>query len=88
MPVLHSHVTWLPCVWLQNDLARPIISLLQKSYHERQAALRPNVIQAMFCFFCLFLFLSVSSSGIFYPLCALLLRSCSQVHLAPFAQGR
>lgn len=31
---------------LQNDLARPIIGLLQKPYHERQAALRPNVIQA------------------------------------------
>ena len=34
------------CAFLQNDLARPIITLLQKPYHERQAALRPNVIQA------------------------------------------
>jgi hypothetical protein len=41
-----------PCVLftfasLQNDLARPIITLLQKPYHERQAALRPNVIQVI-----------------------------------------
>lgn len=31
----------------QNDLARPIIQLLQKPYHERQAALRPNVVQTL-----------------------------------------
>ncbi len=31
---------------LQVELAKPLIALLQRPYHERQAALRPNVIQA------------------------------------------
>ena len=40
-----------PIVWATLDkqqqilLAKPIISLLSKEYHQRQAAARPNVIQ-------------------------------------------
>ncbi len=43
-----------PIVWAtlserkqqQVDLAKPIISLLSREYHMRQAHLRPNVVQA------------------------------------------
>ncbi len=34
-------------VHLQIELAKPLIALLQRGYHERQAALRPNVPQVL-----------------------------------------
>ena len=52
-----AHVLWvllLPIVWAtlgekkdqQVNLARPVIALIGKGYHERQASMRPNVVQA------------------------------------------
>ena len=47
----HLWVLVFPIVWatlektMQINLAKPIISLLSKEYHQRQAAVRPNVIQ-------------------------------------------
>lgn len=54
-----AHVLWvllLPIVWAtlgekkdqQVNLARPVIALIGKGYHERQASMRPNVVQARF----------------------------------------
>lgn len=49
----HLWVLVFPIVWAtlektqQVNLAKPIIALLSKEYHQRQAASRPNVIQAM-----------------------------------------
>lgn len=51
-----AHVLWvllLPIVWAtlgekkdqQVNLARPVIALIGKGYHERQANMRPNVVQ-------------------------------------------
>lgn len=51
-----AHVLWvllLPIVWAtlgekkdqQVNLARPVIALIGKGYHERQATMRPNVVQ-------------------------------------------
>ena len=42
-----------PIVWAtlqreeQMQLAKPMIALLSKEYHQRQAAVRPNVVQAL-----------------------------------------
>lgn len=51
-----AHVLWvllLPIVWAtlgekkdqQVNLARPVIALIGKGYHERQVNMRPNVVQ-------------------------------------------
>ena len=53
-----AHVLWvllLPIVWAtlgekkdqQVNLARPVIALIGKGYHERQASMRPNVVQVL-----------------------------------------
>jgi hypothetical protein len=48
----HLWVLVFPIVWAtlqkqqQINLAKPIISLLSKEYHQRQAMARPNVVQA------------------------------------------
>jgi hypothetical protein len=47
----HLWVLVFPIVWAtlqkqqQINLAKPIISLLSKEYHQRQAMARPNVVQ-------------------------------------------
>lgn len=49
----HLWVLVFPIVWAtlqkaeQINLAKPIISLMSKEYHQRQASGRPNVMQAM-----------------------------------------
>ncbi|WIA37453.1 hypothetical protein OEZ86_014371 [Tetradesmus obliquus] len=49
----HLWVLVFPIVWAtlakqqQINLAKPIISLLSKEYHQRQAMARPNVVQAL-----------------------------------------
>ncbi|GFH20707.1 transformation transcription domain-associated, partial [Haematococcus lacustris] len=49
----HLWVLMFPIVWAtlekvqQVTLAKPIIALLSKEYHHRQASARPNVVQAM-----------------------------------------
>ncbi|CAG9462087.1 unnamed protein product [Pedinophyceae sp. YPF-701] len=49
----HLWVLVFPIVWAslskeqQTQLARPIMALLSKEYHQRQATARPNVIQAL-----------------------------------------
>ena len=51
-----SYYLWVlvyPIVWAtlqreeQMQLAKPMIALLSKEYHQRQAAVRPNVVQAL-----------------------------------------
>ncbi|KAL6959953.1 non-specific serine,threonine protein kinase [Sarracenia purpurea var. burkii] len=49
----HLWVLVFPIVWLtlhkkeQEELAKPMISLLSKDYHKKQQASRPNVVQAL-----------------------------------------
>jgi hypothetical protein len=49
----HLWVLVFPIVWAtlqkqqQINLAKPIISLLSKEYHQRQAMARPNVVQVI-----------------------------------------
>eukprot|EP00955_Chlamydomonas_euryale_P114625 366292-Chlamydomonas_euryale.AAC.4 len=49
----HLWVLVFPIVWAtlekpqQIALAKPIINLLSKEYHQRQALVRPNVVQSM-----------------------------------------
>jgi transformation/transcription domain-associated protein len=47
----HLWVLVFPIVWAtlqkqqQINLAKPIISMLSKEFHQRQAMMRPNVVQ-------------------------------------------
>jgi transformation/transcription domain-associated protein len=50
----HLWVLVFPIVWAtlqkqqQINLAKPIISMLSKEFHQRQAMMRPNVVQVRY----------------------------------------
>jgi transformation/transcription domain-associated protein len=83
----HLWVLVFPIVWAtlsekkeqQIQLAKPIIALLSKEYHLKQAQHRPNVVQVSCCWLCVcgshnWLPAAAVSNHVKYPLQRLLIR--------------